>query len=40
MNVINEDRLCQQNLLNGKGPSYTDRPFQNENINYCWEEKT
>lgn len=21
MNVINEDRLCQQNLLNGKGLS-------------------
>lgn len=27
MNVINEDRLCQQNLLNGKGPSYKDSPF-------------
>jgi hypothetical protein len=35
MNVINEDRLYQQNLLNGKGPSYIDRPFHKKNINYC-----
>lgn len=35
MNVINEDRLCQQNLLNGKGRLIKTAPFHKKNINYC-----
>lgn len=48
MNVINEDRLCQQNLLNGKWLSQNiETAILYKRIDrikriqaYCWEEKT